>query len=225
LIKKGINISRLEAFSDAVFALSATLLVVSLEAPHNFSELVNNVYGFLAFGLSFTMLIFIWTQHSLFFRKFQLNDPVTILLNSILLFVILFYVYPLKYITNGLVSGFITNNTTTLISTKEELQYLFVIYGVGFIAVFSSFLLLYKHALKRKTELQLSKIDEFDIITFIQFYSVFVFVGILSIIFTLFDAGVAIGLPGWIYGLLGILLYLNGRRRNSKKKKLGLTEK
>lgn len=90
------EVSRIEAFSDAVFALSATLLVVSLEVPDNFAELVNGLYGFIAFAFSFAMLIFIWAQHNSFFRKYNLQDGVTIFWNSILLFVILFYVYPLK---------------------------------------------------------------------------------------------------------------------------------
>ena len=45
--------ARLEALSDAVFAFSATWLVVSLEVPRTFEELTASVAGFVAFGFSF----------------------------------------------------------------------------------------------------------------------------------------------------------------------------
>jgi len=38
--------------------------------------------------------VWIWYEHSAFFRRFGLNDGVTIVLDAVLLFVVLFYVYP-----------------------------------------------------------------------------------------------------------------------------------
>jgi uncharacterized membrane protein len=57
----GHEVTRIEAFSDAVFAFAATL-VVSLEMPRTYPELTANLRGFIAFGLSFTMLVLIWAQ-------------------------------------------------------------------------------------------------------------------------------------------------------------------
>ena len=36
----------------------------------------------------------------LFFRYYGLDDPATIILNTLLLFLVLFYVYPLKFFVN-----------------------------------------------------------------------------------------------------------------------------
>lgn len=212
------EVSRIEAFSDAVFALSATLLVVSLEVPHSFSDLVNSLYGFIAFAFSFAMLIFIWSQHNAFFRRYSLQDGATILWNSILLFVILFYVYPLKYISIGLVSSFLDiNSDTALISSVSELKQLYIIYGIGFVFVFLSFVLLYRHASAKAEELSLTDSDIFDIRTMLQYHLLFVMVGLISVAITIFNIGVRVGLPGWIYGLLGPVLFWHGRHRRRKK--------
>jgi uncharacterized membrane protein len=48
---RGGEITRLEGFSDAVFAFALTLLVVSLEVPHTFDELLDTIRGFPAFGI------------------------------------------------------------------------------------------------------------------------------------------------------------------------------
>jgi uncharacterized membrane protein len=75
LRERGRAISRLEAFSDAVFAFSATLLVVSLEVPRTYPELAAGLKGFVAFGLSFAALILIWAVHNGFFRRYGLSSP------------------------------------------------------------------------------------------------------------------------------------------------------
>src|SRR5262245_16122686 len=95
------HVTRLEAFSDAVFALALTLLVVSLDVPKTQKDLIDLLRGFLPFALMFAMVCWIWYQHNVFFRRYSLQDAWTIALNSLLLFLILFYVYPLKFVTLG----------------------------------------------------------------------------------------------------------------------------
>src|SRR5215210_7681038 len=45
------EVSRLEAFSDVIFGFSISLLVVSLEAPKTYHELMEMLHGFLPFIL------------------------------------------------------------------------------------------------------------------------------------------------------------------------------
>ena len=99
----GREVSRIEGFSDAVFGFALTLLVASIEVPPDFAALKQTLLGFLPFALTFALISWIWYLHYSFFRQFGLEDRLTIVLNSILLFVVLFFVYPLKVMANALV--------------------------------------------------------------------------------------------------------------------------
>ncbi len=61
------DISRIEAFSDVVFGFSLTLLVVSLEVPHTFRELMADMRGFVPFAICFALLAQVWWLHHTFF--------------------------------------------------------------------------------------------------------------------------------------------------------------
>jgi hypothetical protein len=78
------EISRLEAFSDAAFAFALTLLVVSLDVPRSYGELMGLLKGFLSFACCFALLVWIWHEHNMFFRRYGLQDPSTVFLNGIL---------------------------------------------------------------------------------------------------------------------------------------------
>ena len=101
------EVSRTEAFSDVVFGFALTLIVVSLEVPTTYNELVSIMRGVPAFAICFAILVWIWFEHHRFFRRYNMQDGLVIALNAALLFVVLFYTYPLKFIfawNTGLIS-------------------------------------------------------------------------------------------------------------------------
>ena len=87
---RGAEVTRLEGFSDAVFAFSVTLLVVSLEVPKTYAELIDAMRGFVSFGVCFALLANIWFNHVRFFRRYGLQTPWVVFLNCALLFFVLF---------------------------------------------------------------------------------------------------------------------------------------
>ena len=54
---RGKDISHLEGFSDAAFALMLTLLVVSSVVPNSYEGLVESMADFPAFALTFAVLV------------------------------------------------------------------------------------------------------------------------------------------------------------------------
>src|ERR687889_1105498 len=104
--------SRVEALSDGVFAFAITLLVVSLEVPRTFDQLLVMMRGFLAFAVTFAMLFHVWFVQYKFFRRYGLSDNFTIWMTACLLFVVLFYVYPLKFVWTLLVNVIFGFGTT-----------------------------------------------------------------------------------------------------------------
>jgi hypothetical protein len=203
------------------------LLVVSLEVPHTYPELVANLRGFVAFGLTFAMLILIWAAHNGFFRRYGLQDGRTVVINSVLLFVVLFYVYPLKFLFTVFVNGFLGmapagGESSPRIGGPGELSSLMMIYGLGFVAVFACFALLYAHAAARHGELGLDAAGQLEARTWMRHYLLFVGVGLLSVALAWQKVGLRFGLPGFLYALLGPLCWLNGelggRQRRAMEK-------
>ena len=214
------EITRLEAFSDAVFAFALTLLVVSLEAPHSYAELMHLVRGFLPFAACFALLIYIWYEHSAFFTRYGLTDRTTVVLNAMLLFVVLFYVYPLKYLFTLMFAIAVPElRQEGAPQSVSEISKLFVVYGAGFVAVFGVFALLYYWAWRRRDDLALSAIEARDTRAEIGTHLVSVGIGVASIVWALFAPGQIRALAGFLYFAMGPAHWaygeFNGRRRRA----------
>ncbi len=147
------EVYRVESFSDAVFALSVTLLVVSLEVPRSFDDLLRSLSGFFGFAFGFAILVNIWFTQNKFFRRYALHDHKTIVLTSILLFVVVLFTYPLKFLSRLVVVA--SSDAAAAIRT-DQLWQMFLVYGIGYSAVFVVFALLYHHAWTQSAALELT---------------------------------------------------------------------
>jgi uncharacterized membrane protein len=203
---RGAGHSRIELFSDAVFAFALTLLVVSLEVPHTFQELLRSMQGFVAFAVCFALLMQIWFKHYGFFRRYGLQDMTIRVLNSVLLFIVLFYVYPLKFLWTNILGAERTAFTLT------EGRTLLVVYGLGGTAVFVVFALLYRHAWRLRDELDLNPLERYDTRAGIVENLLTAAVPLLSVLLALVLPENLVGLAGWIYLAYGPVLTWNGIR-------------
>src|SRR5882724_11671086 len=201
---RGHEVKRIETFSDAVFAFAVTLLIVSLEVPKSFEELVITMRGFVAFGICFSILMLIWHEQHIFFRRYGIEDTLTIVLNSALIFIVLFYVYPLKFLFTLIFSDSIYGAGKSPFSiNNQQSSHLMIIYSVGYIIIYFIFLLLYLHAQRSKISLQLTKLELFDTCSKIWSQLILISVGALSVLFALILPPGQAGWAGLIYIIIG----------------------
>jgi len=204
---RGEEITRFEGLSDAVFGFAVTLLIVSLEVPKTFSELLQAMRGFIAFAICFVLLMLIWYQQYIYFRRYGLQDNTTIALNSALLFVVLFYIYPLKFLFSLLVNVrtgdslevHLSNGTVRNVIEQAQLPLLMIIYSAGYLAISIVFALLFLHAHRLRTPLGLTALEE--LVTRWSIYNA-AFSGCLSLIsigLASLGSGRLAGAAGWIY--------------------------
>jgi uncharacterized membrane protein len=217
------DVSRIEGFSDAVFAFAITLLVVSLEVPKTFHELTTAMRGFLSFAVCFALVFLVWWRHYRFFRAFDLEDTTVIALTGALLFVVLFYVYPLKFLWSLLFASIEGRPIDEAVITTAQWPALFMIYGAGFVAVFSILALLYRHAYRLRDQLSLTPIEALEAL--VQVYSNigFALIGVASIVIALLCQAVApnlIGIAGLIYCAVGIVEWRIGEYHGRQRKLL-----
>ncbi len=207
---RGGDISRLESFTDAVFAIAITLLVVSHDVPKNFYEFKSVMWGFIGFGVTFTMLVFIWLTNFKFHRRYGLEDGVTIFLNSLFIFLVLFFIYPLKFLAQVLINWGILNRGFGIdfnigFSGGFEYYDIFIIYGLGGFAIWFVIILMYLHAYNMREILALDN-NELEITRdTILANSVVCLVILISIILAIFEVG---NWPGLIYLFITPLIFL-----------------
>jgi uncharacterized membrane protein len=216
------HVSRLEAFSDAIFGFAATLLVVSTDVPSNYTELAATLRTFVPFALSFATLVLLWAVHNGFFRRYEIEDATTIILNAVFLFLVIFYVYPLRFAMMTAVGFFGASFGMERISMEWwQLANMFVMYGAGWTAVFTCVSLLYLHAYRRRETLGLDTLAVFDAVSAARHYGMFVLAGIISMAIARSGVGISIGLPGFAFAILGPLCWWNGWSRGKQRERIG----
>ncbi len=162
---RGREVSRIENLSDIVFALALSLIALA-SVPRTFYELTDMWRDGVAIAGCFMIFMVIWRMHYVFFRRYDLEDGRTVFLNTILLFLVMVFAYPLKFLTRfmvDLVMFFAVRDPSgeeiMQILRYEDARWLTVIYGAGYIAVFAVFAALYKHAASLADALDLTPVE------------------------------------------------------------------
>ena len=99
--------ARMEAFSDGVFAIAITLLVLEISVPtsafdHLWRGIANQWPSYLAYVTSFLTIGGLWLVHHAVFRRMRFADQVVLRLNLLLLMLVSFLPFPTKLMAEAL---------------------------------------------------------------------------------------------------------------------------
>lgn len=87
----GLSTNRIEAFSDGVFAVAITLLILEVKIPHvemgeSLWHAVTQLWPkFMAYAVSFGVIGIFWIGHHIMFHYIKRSDRVLLWLNTVLL--------------------------------------------------------------------------------------------------------------------------------------------
>jgi uncharacterized membrane protein len=100
---------RLVAFSDAVFAITITLLVLEIRPPNDYDNLLHGLLelysSYLTYAVTFLFIGQVWANHHVMFDHITAADRVVLLLNTLLLMAVAFLPFATSVLAGALRSG------------------------------------------------------------------------------------------------------------------------
>ncbi len=234
---RGMTASRLENLTDAIFGFAITLLVIASQVPSTYVELQASMYGFLGFIFCIMLLLGLWSNHNNFFLHFGLQDKTTKVLNFLFLFVLLFYIYPLKYLFSYIGTRVYVQFKIAMGDRSEALlkvvdavnesaldsgQWVDIMlrFGLGLFLMYLLLLLMHVNAYRKRSYLKLSQEEQYITRTFIQAYGILVGICTLSMGIVLIFGGGSAPIAGMVYALVGTILPLHRKLRNKRMTKI-----
>lgn len=200
---RGAEVSRVETLFDAVIALAMTLVIVSLEVPEKFDDLAESFRRLPAFAACFFILVMFWHYHFIFHRRYGLEDIPTIGLNAIVVFLVLLYVYPMKFLYSALL------DRRHVVMQNEDYPTLMRMFSWGWISIFVVFTSMYLYAYHRRKALELNAAERWITLQEISAHSLHVLIGVISIVVTRCGREL-LPFAGLVYVLVGPVQGLNG---------------
>lgn len=97
-IENATGTERIMAFSDGVFAIAITLLVLNISLPshvHDLPRALSDLFPeYLSYAMSFLVIGIIWAQHHAIFGLIRRTDHVFLLINIVFLMWLAFLPFP-----------------------------------------------------------------------------------------------------------------------------------
>jgi uncharacterized membrane protein len=105
----GRDTGRLVAFSDGVFAITITLLILEIRPPEDDERLLHGLLAlwpsYLAYAVTFLFIGQVWANHHVMFDHIRAADRTMLLLNTVLLMVVAFLPFATSVLADALRRG------------------------------------------------------------------------------------------------------------------------
>lgn len=139
--RRGLDTGRLEAFSDGVFAIAITLLVLELSLPEDWladplTAFLGEWPSYLAYVVSFATIGAVWLAHTAITQRVDTGDTTFARLNLLLLLVVSFLTFPTSLVGEA-------------IATESAERVATTIFGLNLLVVAAVTALLWRHARRR----------------------------------------------------------------------------
>lgn len=165
------TVSRVENLSDAAFGFLIAMILGSEPFPKRFDELQAISGQIVAVLLSIILLMRLWYAHYTYFRRYDLEDEVTVWLNGVLIFTIVIAMYPMRLMVKWGVGVFTgaeqaTRNAQGKLDyatvRHEQIPQLVTYAMVSYAAVAILFAALYFNAWRHRNPLDLTRYEQFE---------------------------------------------------------------
>ncbi|SNY49781.1 Protein of unknown function [Arsukibacterium tuosuense] len=208
-IMRGESMTRIETFFAAACAFAVTMVVISVGTiPHTLADLVLATKQIPAFAASFAVITWIWHTHSVWSRRFGLEDTKTVVFSCLLILLVLIYMYPLRIMMQALFAVISNGFLPSLIRFQSEwdARFMFVLFGLGFLLLSINFVALYWHGKRAKLVTPLSDYEQYQANTEIVVWLTTALVCLSNLILSVLLPINYIGWAGYSYFLLFPLL-------------------
>jgi hypothetical protein len=183
--------------------------------------------GLPAFAASFALLFLVWLNQHRYFRRYGLEDATTTFLNAVLLFVILFFVYPLKFVFQIVIRVILgpawypdSGRVHGAVLEAGQQPLMMMVFGAGYVAVFGIFVLLNLHAYRHRDALELDELERFETRDNIVESGMNVGIGVLSMVLAGIGGPRSTMASGLCYWLVGPAMTINGFAARATRKRL-----
>lgn len=219
---RGADPSRMDNLTDAVFGIAITLLIFNLTNPNSFTDLLTFTKSLPAFLVSISFLVIVWREHLRFSEIFTINHSGFVFLNTLFISLVIFYVYPLRFLSLFITSVFFQIDLGLSIEEKQ-IPSLMIYYGfVAFALYFILFLFYYK-AYRIREKINLSTFEIFytksQMIKLIIMFAIPLFSIFVVLILKNHSAALAATIGGFVYSLYGPAIFYWSRNYKKKSKK------
>ena len=135
------NPARVVFFSDALFAITVTVLVLEIKPPADDANLLHGLVAlwpsYLAYALTFLFIGQVWANHHVMFDHIRAADRAVLLLNTLLLMIVAFLPFTTSVLAGALRSG-------------HGLRTAAVFYGIAFDATALTFNTVWQYARRHR---------------------------------------------------------------------------